>query len=75
MQVALQLGSGQVHDFHHLLTACLKETAPASYACYVFLLLRHVKTPQQQQGYRQAVCQQPSMMTVFMHACMHAHES
>ena len=58
LQTALKLGSGPVHEFHQLLTACLREDRPAGeaarQACYVFLLLTHVKSPEQQTGYRQA---------------------
>ncbi|KAL3155320.1 hypothetical protein ABBQ38_010884 [Trebouxia sp. C0009 RCD-2024] len=59
VQTALNLGSGQVHEFHQLLTACLSNDddipteQAAQQACYVFLLLSYVKSPEQQAGYRQ----------------------
>ena len=81
LQTALQLGSGHVHEFHQLLTACLREDLPAGeaaqQACYVFLLLSHVKSPKQQVNYRQAVCLAPALQSCptlapdyFMSLCM-----
>lgn len=65
LQTALKLDLGQVHEFHQLLTACLPEDLPATeaaqHACYVFLLLSHAKSPDQQTGYRQALCFRPAV--------------